>query len=175
MAPKSIETISHDKREELRKKGFKSMSKLFSLKYLSLASIKELNKNPSALKRVHLVNSIVILSKDIDTEEDVSSTNACRRNLDKMMRGNEEVKEEGKGEDEIETNVKVKELEEWTEIDSFCGLVKVWEHAQWKFGFSFQELVSEQDELPSSVELDFRARLDGGRMYSGHIEAMRLP
>nr|GEY59615.1 hypothetical protein [Tanacetum cinerariifolium] len=76
---------------------------------LSLASIKELNKNPSALKRVHFVNSIVILSKDIDTEEDVSSTNACRRNLDKMMKGNEEVKEEGKDEDEIETNVKVKE------------------------------------------------------------------
>ncbi|GJU57865.1 hypothetical protein Tco_1235631 [Tanacetum coccineum] len=32
-------------------------------------------------------------------------------------------------------------------------------------------VVSEQDKLPSSVELDFRARLDGGRMYSGHLEA----
>ncbi|GKF70192.1 hypothetical protein Tco_0203249, partial [Tanacetum coccineum] len=28
----------------------------------------------------------------------------------------------------------------------------------------------EQDELPSSVGLDFRARLDDGRMYSGHLE-----
>ncbi|GJR20596.1 hypothetical protein Tco_0969123 [Tanacetum coccineum] len=28
-----------------------------------------------------------------------------------------------------------------------------------------------QDKLPSSVELDFRARLDDGRMYSGHPEA----
>ncbi|GKG27890.1 hypothetical protein Tco_0406217, partial [Tanacetum coccineum] len=36
-------------------------------------------------------------------------------------------------------------------------------------------VVSEQDELPSSVGLDFRARLDGGRMYSGHLEAKRLP
>ncbi|GJX76697.1 hypothetical protein Tco_0323508 [Tanacetum coccineum] len=37
-------------------------------------------------------------------------------------------------------------------------------------------VVSEQDELPSkSVGLDFRARLDGGRMYSGHLKAMRLP
>ncbi|GKF35368.1 hypothetical protein Tco_0108568, partial [Tanacetum coccineum] len=35
-------------------------------------------------------------------------------------------------------------------------------------------VASEQDELPSSVELDFRARLDSGWMYSGHIEAMRL-
>ncbi|GKD27108.1 ribonuclease H-like domain-containing protein [Tanacetum coccineum] len=33
-------------------------------------------------------------------------------------------------------------------------------------------VVSEQDELPSSVGLDFRARLDGGRMYLGHLEAM---
>ncbi|GJU28029.1 hypothetical protein Tco_1166650 [Tanacetum coccineum] len=32
-------------------------------------------------------------------------------------------------------------------------------------------VVSEQDELPLSIRLDFRARLDGGRMYSGHLEA----
>ncbi|GKD80064.1 retrovirus-related pol polyprotein from transposon TNT 1-94, partial [Tanacetum coccineum] len=32
--------------------------------------------------------------------------------------------------------------------------------------------VSEQDEPPSSVGLDFRARLDDGRMYSGHLEAI---
>ncbi|GKC05538.1 hypothetical protein Tco_0997148 [Tanacetum coccineum] len=36
-------------------------------------------------------------------------------------------------------------------------------------------VVLEQDELPSSVGLDFRARLDGGRMYSRHLEAKRLP
>ncbi|GJR58080.1 putative reverse transcriptase domain-containing protein [Tanacetum coccineum] len=35
--------------------------------------------------------------------------------------------------------------------------------------------VSEQDELPSRLGIDFRARLDGGRMYSGHIKAMGLP
>nr|GEU80698.1 retrotransposon Orf1 [Tanacetum cinerariifolium] len=32
----------------------------------------------------------------------------------------------------------------------------------------------EEDELPLS-ELDFRARLDSGRMYSGHLKAKRLP
>ncbi|GJQ89769.1 hypothetical protein Tco_0000908 [Tanacetum coccineum] len=36
-------------------------------------------------------------------------------------------------------------------------------------------VVSEQDELPSSIGLDFRARLDGGQMYSGYLEAKRLP
>ncbi|GJT71264.1 hypothetical protein Tco_1030550 [Tanacetum coccineum] len=53
MAYKSIAAISHFEREELRKKGIKSPLKLFSLKYLSPVSIKELNKNPSAPKRVH--------------------------------------------------------------------------------------------------------------------------
>ncbi|GJY17761.1 hypothetical protein Tco_0389252 [Tanacetum coccineum] len=117
MAPKSIAAISHTEREELRKKGIKSPSKLFSPKYLSPASIKELNKNPSTPKRVHFVNSIVILSKDSDTEEDVSSTNAHRRDLGKMTRGNEEVKEQGKEEDEMETNVEVKEVIEEEESE----------------------------------------------------------
>ncbi|GKB44435.1 hypothetical protein Tco_0889377 [Tanacetum coccineum] len=111
MASKSIAAISHDEREELRKKRIKSSSKLFSPKYLSPASIKELNKNPSAPKRVYFVNSIIILSKDSDTEEDVTTTSACRCDLGKMARGNKEVKQQGKEEDEMETNVEIKEIE----------------------------------------------------------------
>ncbi|GJY32611.1 hypothetical protein Tco_0417080 [Tanacetum coccineum] len=117
MAPKSIAAISHDEREELRKKGIKSPSKLFSPKYLSLASIKELNKNPSAPKHVHFVNSIIILSKGNDTKEDVLTTNARRRDLDNITRGNEEVKEQGKDEDEMKTNVEVKEVIEEEESE----------------------------------------------------------
>ncbi|GJY44247.1 hypothetical protein Tco_0432460 [Tanacetum coccineum] len=113
IAPKNIAAISHDEREELRKKGIKSPSKLLSLKYLSPASIKELNKNPSAPKRVHFVNSIVILSTDSDTEEDDSSTNERDLNLDGVIKGKEEVKEEDKKENEIETDMEVDgEIEE---------------------------------------------------------------
>ncbi|GKC10401.1 MAK10-like protein [Tanacetum coccineum] len=83
MAPKSIATISQVEREELKNKEIKSLSKLFSLKYLSPVSIKELNKNLSAPKRVHFVNSIVVLSKDSDTKEkDVSSTNTREHDLE---------------------------------------------------------------------------------------------
>nr|GEV12973.1 putative ribonuclease H-like domain-containing protein [Tanacetum cinerariifolium] len=39
----------------------------------------------------------------------------------------------------------------------------------------WSEVVSKKDELPLKVGLDFRARLDGGRMYSGHLEEKRLP
>ncbi|GKA29189.1 hypothetical protein Tco_0715434 [Tanacetum coccineum] len=110
MAPKSIATISHDEREELRKKGIKSPTKLLSLKYLCPASIKELNKNPSAPKRVHFVNLIVILSTDSDTEkEDDSSTNANNLDLGGMVKGRVEIKEQGKEENEMETGMEVEE------------------------------------------------------------------
>ncbi|GKB84217.1 hypothetical protein Tco_0956489, partial [Tanacetum coccineum] len=117
MAPKSVAAISHVEREELRNKGIKSPSKLLSQKYLSPASIKELNKNPSAPKRVHFVNSIVILCKDSDTEEDVLSTNTCKHDLGKMTRGNEEVNKQGKEEDEMETDVEAKEVIEEEESE----------------------------------------------------------
>ncbi|GJR97472.1 hypothetical protein Tco_0269646 [Tanacetum coccineum] len=118
MAPKSIAAISYDKREELRKKGIKSPSKLLSPKYCSPASIKELNKNPSAPKRVHFVNSIVILSTDSDTEEeDVSSSNACDLNLCGMVKGKEGVKEQDKEENEMETDLKVDEVIEEEESE----------------------------------------------------------
>ncbi|GJU67043.1 hypothetical protein Tco_1253302 [Tanacetum coccineum] len=133
MASKSIASISHVKMEELRKKGIKSPSKLFSPKYLSLASIKELNKNSSAPKRVQFVNSIIILSKDCDTEEDVSSTNVCRHELGKMTRGNEEVKEQGKKEDEMETDVEVKEV-----IDE--------EESEFKTNKKVEEILEEEEE-----------------------------
>ncbi|GJW74830.1 hypothetical protein Tco_0134200 [Tanacetum coccineum] len=113
MAPKSIVAISHDEREELRKKGIKSPSKLLSLKYLSPASIKELNKNPSAPKRVYFVSSIVILSTDSDMEEDDSSTNERDLNLDGVIKGKEGVMEQDKKENEIETDMEVDgEIEE---------------------------------------------------------------
>nr|GEW39459.1 hypothetical protein [Tanacetum cinerariifolium] len=82
MAPKSIVAMIHVEKEELKKKGIKSPSKLFSPKYLSPASIKELNENPSAPKLIYFVNSIIILSKYNDTEKDVSSTDICRHNLE---------------------------------------------------------------------------------------------
>ncbi|GJS79822.1 hypothetical protein Tco_0729703 [Tanacetum coccineum] len=58
-------------KEELRSMGIKSPSKLLSLKYLSQSSVIEQNKNPSSPKRVHFVNSIVILNKENEAEEEV--------------------------------------------------------------------------------------------------------
>ncbi|GJU83371.1 hypothetical protein Tco_1285736 [Tanacetum coccineum] len=118
MAHKSIAAISHDEKEELRKNGIKIPLNLFSPKYLSPTSIKELNKNPSAPKRVHFVNSIVILSSDSDTkEEDTSSTNEPEHELNDMVRRSEGVKEQGKEDDEIETVMVVEEVIKEEEIE----------------------------------------------------------
>ncbi|GJU42286.1 hypothetical protein Tco_1195243 [Tanacetum coccineum] len=75
MASKNTALIRHIEREELRRKGIKSPSKLFSPKYLSPASIIKLNKNPSAPKRVYFINSIVILSEESKAEEGETTTN----------------------------------------------------------------------------------------------------
>ncbi|GJR45223.1 hypothetical protein Tco_1375132 [Tanacetum coccineum] len=113
MAHKNIAAISHDEKEELRKKGIKRPSKFLSPKYISPAFIKELNKNPSAPKRVHFVNSIVILSTSSDTEEDdTSSTNTHEHELDDMKRRSEGIKEHGKEDDEVETNMGIEEVNE---------------------------------------------------------------
>ncbi|GKD01676.1 hypothetical protein Tco_1171950 [Tanacetum coccineum] len=118
MAPKSIAAISHDEKEELRKKGIKIPSRLLSPKYLSPASIKELNKNMSSPKCVYFVNSIVILSTDSDTKkEDVSSTNACSLDLSGMVKGREGVKEQGKEENEMGTGMEVYEVIEEEESE----------------------------------------------------------
>nr|GEY08464.1 hypothetical protein [Tanacetum cinerariifolium] len=84
-----------------------------------LASLKELNKNLSASKRVHFVNLIVILSINSDTEEeeDISSTNAHEHELDNMVRRVKEVKEQGKEEDEIEIDEEVEEIFKEEEVD----------------------------------------------------------
>ncbi|GKB93292.1 hypothetical protein Tco_0979429 [Tanacetum coccineum] len=75
MAFENIASISHIEREELRRKGIKIPSKLFSPKYLSPTSRTELYKNPLAPKRVHFFNSIVILSEESETEEGETTTN----------------------------------------------------------------------------------------------------
>ncbi|GKA54378.1 hypothetical protein Tco_0753327 [Tanacetum coccineum] len=126
MAPMSIATISHDEREELRKKGIKSPSKLFSLKDLSLASIKELNKNPSAPKSVYFINLIVILSKDNDTEEGVSTTNARRCDLVVI-----EEESEFKTDEEVEEILEEEEDDEDDKTFNSFPTIKELSHHEW--------------------------------------------
>ncbi|GKD30056.1 hypothetical protein Tco_1240834, partial [Tanacetum coccineum] len=90
----------------------KSPSNIFSLKYLSPASIVELNKNPLALKRIHFVNSIVIISKENKAKEGETTTDITLEHGQNVMK---EVKEEVKKvineeESDVETNEEVEEI-----------------------------------------------------------------
>ncbi|GKB40390.1 hypothetical protein Tco_0885332, partial [Tanacetum coccineum] len=134
MAPNCIAAISHDEKEELRKRESNAHQNC-STQNISPTSIKELNKNPSAPKRVHFVNSIVILGTDSDTkEEGISSNNEHEHELDDMIRRSKEAKEKDKEggktktdmvvevvikeeENEFETNEEVKEIFEEEEED----------------------------------------------------------
>ncbi|GKC66038.1 hypothetical protein Tco_1098636 [Tanacetum coccineum] len=93
----------------------------------------ELNKNPSATKRVHFVNSIVILSTESDTEEDdTSSTNAYEHELNDMERRSEGIKEHGKEDDEIETDIEVEGVieEEESEFETDEEVEEVFEEEE---------------------------------------------
>ncbi|GJY89682.1 hypothetical protein Tco_0504878 [Tanacetum coccineum] len=112
MASKNIASINHIKREELTRKGIKSPSKLFSPKYISLASIIELNKNPSARKHIYFVNSIVILSKESGAEEGETTTDITPEHDHNIMKEAKDKEKEVMEEDasEVETNEEVKEI-----------------------------------------------------------------
>ncbi|GJT38734.1 hypothetical protein Tco_0938599 [Tanacetum coccineum] len=109
-AQMNFTSTDYHTKEELRSKVIKSPSKLLSPKYLSQASITEQNKNPSSPKRVHFVNSIVILNKENEADKEGSVepskteyTNREKENeTDKEVESEKEVDEETKGETEEE-------------------------------------------------------------------------
>ncbi|GJT80234.1 hypothetical protein Tco_1054576 [Tanacetum coccineum] len=68
-------------REKLQGKGIKSPSKLLSPEYLSQSSLAEQNRNPSSLKCVHFINSIVILNKEDEAKEE-GNVKACKTEYD---------------------------------------------------------------------------------------------
>nr|GFB06248.1 hypothetical protein [Tanacetum cinerariifolium] len=96
-------------KEELRGKGIKIPSKLLSLKYLSQSSLAEQNRNLSYPKRVHFINSIIILNKEDEAKES-TKYNATEYTDHKMTveskeEFEEETKEETREEEEIIRNI----------------------------------------------------------------------
>ncbi|GJT43012.1 hypothetical protein Tco_0951727 [Tanacetum coccineum] len=102
MAHVNAASTDQIEKEELRSKGIKSPFKLLSSKYLSQASLKEQNRNPSSPKHIHFINFIVILCKeDKVREEENVKPNATEYNGHEMTaKAEEKVKEES--EDEFE-------------------------------------------------------------------------
>nr|GEV94183.1 hypothetical protein [Tanacetum cinerariifolium] len=110
MAHMNVVSINHQKKEELRSKGIKSPLKLHSLKYLSWAYLEEQDMNPSSPKRVHFINSIVILNKESKAreEENVRPNTAMGKDHDVTIKANEEVEEESEEKFKEETKKEIK-------------------------------------------------------------------
>ncbi|GJX31958.1 retrovirus-related pol polyprotein from transposon TNT 1-94 [Tanacetum coccineum] len=109
-AQMNFTSTDYHTKEELRSKGIKSPSKLHSPKYLSQSTIIEQNKKPSSPKRVHFANSVIILNKENEAEEEGSVepgkteyTNRENANeTDKEVESKKEVEEKTEGETEEE-------------------------------------------------------------------------
>ncbi|GKD68500.1 hypothetical protein Tco_1322590, partial [Tanacetum coccineum] len=112
--PENLDTTDHPMKEELRSKGIKSPLKLLSLKYLSRSSLTKQNRNPTSPKRIHFINSIIILNKYNEAEGEGSmkpSATECKDH-EITVKAEEEVEEESEEEFKEETEDKTKEEEE---------------------------------------------------------------
>ncbi|GKB31433.1 hypothetical protein Tco_0870834 [Tanacetum coccineum] len=78
------------------KQGNQKPIKLLSPKYQSQSSLEEQNMNPSSLKRVHFINSIILLRKEDEPEEEgIMEPNAAKGDDHSItIKIEEEVKEE---------------------------------------------------------------------------------
>ncbi|GKC46365.1 hypothetical protein Tco_1064087 [Tanacetum coccineum] len=105
-AQMNFTSTNYPTKEELQGKGIKIPSKLLSLKYLSRSSLAEQNRNPSSLKHVYFVNSIIFLNKEDEAKEEGSMKSSVTEYKDHDMRV------ESKEEFEEETEEEIKEEEE---------------------------------------------------------------
>ncbi|GJV92731.1 hypothetical protein Tco_1540544, partial [Tanacetum coccineum] len=108
MAQINFTSTDYHTKEELLCKGIKSPSKLLSPKYLSQSSLIEQDKNPSCLKHVHFINSIIILNKENEAKEEGSvepiETEYTNHEMAAKVEveSEEEIEEETEGETEEE-------------------------------------------------------------------------
>nr|GEU89652.1 MAK10-like protein [Tanacetum cinerariifolium] len=114
----------HHTKEELRSKEIKIPSKLLFPKYLSQSSIIEQNKNSSSLKRVHFVNSIVILNKENEAKEEgsVEPSKTKYTNRENANETNEEVKSEKEVKEETKGKTKEEDEDNPEHFDTFPAI-----------------------------------------------------
>ncbi|GKA25249.1 hypothetical protein Tco_0711358 [Tanacetum coccineum] len=111
-------------KEELRGKGIKSPSKLLSLKYLSQSSLAFQNRNPPSPKRVHFVNSIIILNKEDEAKEEGSVKSSVTENKDHEMT----VESEEEFEEETKEEIKEEEEDSPKHVDTFPTIKELGYH-----------------------------------------------
>nr|GEY99793.1 protein kinase-like domain, concanavalin A-like lectin/glucanase domain protein [Tanacetum cinerariifolium] len=116
-AQMNFTSTNYHTKEELRGKVIKSRSKFLSLKYLSESSFAELSKNPSSSKRVHFINSIIILDKEDEVKEEGSVKSSATEYKNHKVTVKDEEKVESK--EEVEEETKEEEEGNLEHFDTF--------------------------------------------------------
>ncbi|GJR50422.1 hypothetical protein Tco_1400943 [Tanacetum coccineum] len=117
-------STNYPTKEELRGKGIKSPSKLLSSKYMSQSSLAEQNRNPSSPKRVHFINSIIILNKEDEAKEEGSVKSSATEYKDHEMT----VKSVEEFEEETEEEIEEEEEDNSEHFDAFPTMKELGYH-----------------------------------------------
>ncbi|GJY52501.1 hypothetical protein Tco_0443348, partial [Tanacetum coccineum] len=124
MAQMNFASTNYPTKEELRGKGIKILSKLHSLKYLSQSSLAEQNRNPSPLKHVRFINSIIILYKKDEAKEEGSVKSNSTKYKDHVMT----VESEEEFEEETEEETKEEEEDNLEHFNAFPTMKELGYH-----------------------------------------------
>ncbi|GJY18590.1 MAK10-like protein [Tanacetum coccineum] len=175
MAQMNFASTNYPTKEELRGKGIKSPSNLLSPKYLSQSSLVEQNRNPSSPKRVHFVNSIIILNKEDEAKEEGSVKSSVTENKDHEMKfeSEEEFEEETKEETEEEEEDNPKHF------DTFLTMKELGYH-EWLFknprphGLHYNWIMSNRLESRRKLSnpkkiCNFMRRVRGLKVFIGNF------
>ncbi|GKA12568.1 hypothetical protein Tco_0692114 [Tanacetum coccineum] len=192
-AQMNFTSTNYHTKEELQSKGIKSPSKLLSPKYLSQSSLIEQIKNPSSPKRVHFVNSIVILNKEGEAKEE-SSMEASRAEYTdhEMSEGTEEVESE----EEVKKETEEEEVGNPKQFDTFPTMNELWYH-EWllknprppwvkakidtrnvnnvKFSCMIGQFNKEQAYLDVESPINIMSRLHYNWIMSNRLEPRKKP
>ncbi|GJU02687.1 MAK10-like protein [Tanacetum coccineum] len=197
-AQMNFTSTDYHTKEELRSKGIKNPSKLLSPKYLSQSSIIEQNKNPSSLKRVHFVNSIIILNKESEAKEEgsvePSKTNYTNRKnaneTDKEVESEKEVEEETEGETEEEEEDNPKHFETFPTMKELRyherllknhrppwvkAMIRTENVNNMKFSCMIGQFNKEQVYLDLESPINIMSRLHYNWIMSNRLEPRRKP
>ncbi|GJT98874.1 hypothetical protein Tco_1094392 [Tanacetum coccineum] len=178
--------------------GIKSPSKLLSPEYLSQSSVIEQNKNPSSPKRVHFVNSIVILNKENEAEEEgsVDPSKTEYTNRENANKTGEEVESEKEVDEETEGETKEEEEDDLEHFDTFPTMKELRYH-EWllknprppwvkakirtgnvnnvKFSCMIGQFNKEQAYLDLESPINVMSRLRYNWIMSNRLEPRRKP
>ncbi|GJY60078.1 hypothetical protein Tco_0459970 [Tanacetum coccineum] len=161
-AQMNFTSTNYPTKEDLRGKEIKSPSKLLSPKYLSQSSLAEQNRKPSSPKRVHFVNSIVILNKEDEAKEEGNVKSGTIEYEDHEMT----VESEEEFEEETEEEIEEEEEDSPEHFDTFPTMKELRLHYNWIMSKRLEP--RRKPSNPGKI-YNFMGRVKGLKVFVGNF------